>query len=72
MKPKVILHDALKKQWLSFEQPVSILQAHKTDDILNKLEEIQTRVEQENLYATGFLSYEASPAFDSVTPAIPR
>ena len=65
MNSKVIIQDAQNKRWLSFENPVSILQTNKIDNAIEKLEIIQTRIEDENLYAAGFLSYEASPAFDS-------
>ena len=71
MNPKVIIHNAEKKQWLSFENPLSVLQTCKIDDVIEKLKEIQTWIEQENLYAAGFLSYETSPAFDSALKTYP-
>ncbi|MBN1407093.1 MAG: aminodeoxychorismate synthase component I [Calditrichaceae bacterium] len=64
MKPIVIIHDAGKKKWFSFENPVAIFKTSKIDEVLEQLERIEKRVENENLHAAGFISYEASPAFD--------
>lgn len=59
-----ILYDAQHQQWLTFQQPCQILTAYTTADILPLLETVQRQVDR-GLYAAGFLSYEASPAFDA-------
>lgn len=46
-----------------FTDPVKIFVAHQIDEVRPMLKEIQQGVEA-GLYAAGYLSYEASPAFD--------
>jgi para-aminobenzoate synthetase / 4-amino-4-deoxychorismate lyase len=62
--PTVILHDAQSQTWLEFCNPVAIFTAHTADQVLPLLEALQQQIDQHQLYAAGFLSYEASPAFD--------
>ena len=71
MNPKVIIQDAQNKRWLSFENPVSILQTNKIENVIEKLKEIEARIDDDNLYAAGFISYEASPAFDPALKTYP-
>jgi para-aminobenzoate synthetase / 4-amino-4-deoxychorismate lyase len=54
-----------RQQWLYFSQPVAIHIARSPDTVLSLLETIQTEVAQQNLYAAGFISYEAAPGFDA-------
>jgi para-aminobenzoate synthetase / 4-amino-4-deoxychorismate lyase len=62
--PTVIIHDAQNQTWLAFRDPIAILTAHTPDQVLPLLETLQQQIDQHHLYAAGFLSYEASPAFD--------
>ena len=71
MELKIVLHDAENKHWLSFENPIEILQADKIQNVLQQLETVQNRVEQEKLYAAGFVSYEAASAFDPALKTYP-
>lgn len=71
---EVILYDAAHSHWLHFEHPIAVTQAHGLDEILPALRQIEKRLSQERLYAVGFISYEAAPAFDPafrVRPADP-
>ncbi len=68
---RVILYDAYTCRWLYFRRPVTVLIAHSQADVLPLLDTIQTQVEQGGLYAAGFVSYEAAPAFDSVLQVNP-
>ncbi|HEY9161567.1 MAG TPA: aminodeoxychorismate synthase component I [Desulfomonilia bacterium] len=61
----VVIHDASCGKWLRFLNPLMILKAETENDVLPVLNEIQTETEG-GRYAAGFVSYEASPAFDSV------
>ncbi len=61
----VVVHDASCGKWLRFVNPIKILEAHAENDVLPVLHEIRTATEG-GRYAAGFVSYEASPAFDSV------
>ena len=56
---KVILKHS--GRWLHFSQPEKVLRAESVDEVLPMLQE----AEQSGLFAAGFVSYEASPAFDS-------
>jgi para-aminobenzoate synthetase/4-amino-4-deoxychorismate lyase len=64
MSDIVLLHDAARAQWLYFRQPVQVFTAHTLAEVLPALRAAEARVEAEGLYAAGFLSYEAAPAFD--------
>ncbi len=44
---------------------MTIYETHCQHDILDVLKSIETDVKQRNLWAVGFVSYEAAPAFDS-------
>jgi para-aminobenzoate synthetase / 4-amino-4-deoxychorismate lyase len=61
--PIAILHDAQSQSWLRFRSPIAILTAHTPAQVLPLLNEIQQQVDR-GLYAAGFVSYEAAPAFD--------
>jgi para-aminobenzoate synthetase/4-amino-4-deoxychorismate lyase len=64
MPNTVLLHDAARNQWLSFRQPVQVFTAHTVDEVLPALREAEALVDAHGLYAAGFISYEAAPAFD--------
>ncbi|MBK7091395.1 MAG: aminodeoxychorismate synthase component I [bacterium] len=64
MLPSVLLFDAANRVWLAFENPVEIITATNIEDVAASMLLVQNRVETEQLWAAGFLSYEASPAFD--------
>lgn len=53
---------------LTFTDPVRILTAHHLAEVLPTLQEVQAAVTEQGLYAAGFLSYEAAPAFDAAMP----
>lgn len=51
-------------RWLRFTRPLEIVSVNRADMVLPALLNVEHLVEQEGLFAAGFLSYEASPAFD--------
>ncbi|MEI6891270.1 MAG: aminodeoxychorismate synthase component I [Pontiella sp.] len=57
---KVVLKHA--GRWLHFQDPEKVLVAESVDEVLPLLQE----AEESGLFAAGFISYEASPAFDHV------
>lgn len=61
-------------QWLLFTDPVRVLTSYQPEDVLPILQQVETAVEQEGLFAAGMLSYEASAAFGLTTrpPAPPQ
>ncbi len=66
----ILLHDARKKRWLLFRSPLEVYAAYDTASVLPILQEIEHRVNTENLHAAGFVAYEAAPAFDSALPVL--
>lgn len=62
---KIILHDPTDKVWLIFENPIAVFKTTTTEDVLPVLEKVEDMVNSKGYFAAGFLSYEASPAFDS-------
>jgi para-aminobenzoate synthetase / 4-amino-4-deoxychorismate lyase len=60
-----LIYDAENECWLRFSKPIEIIQADRLDEVVQSLQRIEERVRLNNLYAAGFISYEASPAFDS-------
>jgi para-aminobenzoate synthetase/4-amino-4-deoxychorismate lyase len=52
------------REWRVFEKPLDILQAHTPDEVMPLLEAVE-RANGEGLWAAGYVSYEAAPAFDS-------
>src|SRR5271157_99660 len=72
---KVLLRS--RQSFLEFSKPVEIVTAHTIEDVLPALRTVEQRVNKHSLFALGFISYEAAPAFDSAfltrrhSPAIP-
>ena len=67
-----ILFDTLSGQWFHFKEPITVLIAHSVQEVLPLLREAENAVSQKGLHAAGFVSYEASPAFDqALTTHVP-
>ena len=66
MPSLAVLYDPQTDQWLRFCDPVEEIEVHLLDDVLPALSKIEQRVEQEGLFAAGYISYEAASAFDGV------
>jgi para-aminobenzoate synthetase/4-amino-4-deoxychorismate lyase len=60
----VLLHHPPSGHWLSYENPHEVLVARRPDEVLPALQALEAAVEKHGLHAAGFLSYQASPAFD--------
>ncbi|HOF62062.1 MAG TPA: aminodeoxychorismate synthase component I [Candidatus Latescibacteria bacterium] len=67
--PKVILRDARHGQWLKFIDPQRTLVATTLQEVLRVLETIDRAAAEDALYCAGFVSYEATPAFDAALAA---
>lgn len=50
--------------WLKFTGPRRVIVTEKLDEVRNSLEEVERLVNENGWTAAGFVSYEASPAFD--------
>lgn len=64
MANQVILQDCQGERWLRFSDPREIFVAHHHDQVLPKLAQVEKLVNERGLFAAGFISYEAAPAFD--------
>ena len=64
MLQKVVLRDAAAGEWLVFAGPEEVCVARNHADVLGVLAKTSRRVEEEQLYAAGFVCYEAAAAFD--------
>jgi para-aminobenzoate synthetase/4-amino-4-deoxychorismate lyase len=66
MKNKLVIHDAKLKHWLCFQNPDEIIKADSIDQVVPKLQLVNDLIAKHQMYAAGFISYEASTAFDSI------
>ena len=57
--------------WFHFTAPHRILRADELQDVISALREVEDLVEAKGWHAAGFLSYEASSAFDSALQTQP-
>lgn len=64
MVPQVVIHDAVNQRWLDFVNPLEIVTTTRVEEVSAALRHIEGRVNRDKLWVAGFLSYEASPAFD--------
>ncbi|HSW40571.1 MAG TPA: chorismate-binding protein, partial [Acidobacteriota bacterium] len=60
----VILHDAAAGKWLHFTSPFEVVVAGAVSEVVPSLRRIEDLVERYGWHAAGFISYEASSAFD--------
>jgi para-aminobenzoate synthetase / 4-amino-4-deoxychorismate lyase len=63
MKNCVVLHDA-RNGWLHFHPARHVIRAVRLEDVIPALTLMEEMVRTQGLHAAGFISYEASPAFD--------
>ncbi len=62
---RALFRDAAGEVWLRFSGPVRVICATALEAVVPALNEVERAAEKEGLCAAGFVSYEASPAFDS-------
>ncbi|MFC1976003.1 chorismate-binding protein [Chloroflexota bacterium] len=65
MTNQVVIHDAATEQWLHFQSPRKVIEAMCIEEVMPQLRLVEQMVQQHGLYAAGFISYEAAPAFDT-------
>jgi para-aminobenzoate synthetase/4-amino-4-deoxychorismate lyase len=71
MTEPILIQDADTGLWWRFAGPKAVLTATRLDDVLPVLREIEERVNAANLWAAGYIGYEAGPAFDPAIRAHP-
>ena len=55
-------------RWICLQKPVEVVTAVSTEQIIPALQKIETAVAQNNLYAAGFITYEAAAALFEEEP----
>jgi len=62
--PRALVRQARTGNLLFFEGLESVIHAHTAREVLPALQQVIQQVERKGLFAAGFVSYEAAPAFD--------
>ena len=62
--PRALVRQARTGNLLFFEGLESVIHAHTAREVLPALQQVMQQVERKGLFAAGFVSYEAAPAFD--------
>jgi para-aminobenzoate synthetase / 4-amino-4-deoxychorismate lyase len=63
--PCAVFFDRTTNHWLEFRKPLAYFLATEISDVLPSLQNIESVVRENSLFAAGFISYEAAPAFDN-------
>ncbi|NOX64155.1 MAG: aminodeoxychorismate synthase component I [Chloroflexi bacterium] len=71
-KGRVVAFDSRKTRWLRFENPQMVVEANNPGQVMDALAKVENATSR-GLWAAGFISYEAAPAFDrALTTHPPR
>ena len=60
----VCIYDAAADAWLRCDRLIDVIATSAVDDVVAALARVESTVAEGKCWAVGFLSYEASPAFD--------
>ena len=71
MLRQIVLRDAAAAQWLHFTEPLEVLVARNLGEVPAVILQAERRVREDAAWAAGFVTYEASPAFDPALTAHP-
>lgn len=66
-----LIYDDTRRAWLRFGRPRSVIAADSLADVRPALRQIDAEVGRRGLWAAGFVSYEAAPAFDAALAVAP-
>ncbi len=64
MIERFLVRDTANSGWLVFSNPIDVIVVLTPVEVLDALREVERRVNEGNLFAAGFISYEAAPGFD--------
>ncbi len=62
------MYDPAQRSWMLLSDPVRICCVNRLDEVLPALNDLEESLRGGSLYVAGFISYEASPAFDAALP----
>ena len=68
---QIVLRDAAAAQWLCFTEPLEVLVAGSPGEVRTVIAEAERRVREHGAWVAGFVTYEASPAFDEALTTHP-
>ena len=60
----IIIYDHMQAGWLSFRDPLEVITARAPGDVISALQRLDQAVQSDNIFAAGWICYEAAPAFD--------
>lgn len=66
---ELVMRSPRNNSWLWFKAPVEVLSCRSHKEIMPLLQNLNRRTVSEGLYAGGFITYEAAPAFDPAMAA---
>ena len=66
MDPQALIFDAAQNQWLAFNAPLETICTRNLAELHDSLRYIENLVNHKGVWAAGFISYEAAPAFDKI------
>ena len=61
-----IIFDSELSQWKFFQNPVKVITTDRLEEVILCLNDVNNLDREKKFYIAGFVSYDASPAFDSV------
>jgi len=61
---QILLYNCPSRHWLHFANPLHVVATRSIDGGVKSLQLVEELVNRERLFAAGFISYEAAPAFD--------
>jgi len=64
MLERFLVRDAANSGWLVFTNPIDVVLAQTHGEVLDALSEVERRVNEQNLFAAGFVCYEAASGID--------
>lgn len=65
MIERLVVRNTDKLEWLLFADPIDVLLTRHPARVLDVLNDVERRVNEEKLFAAGYVSYEAASGFDS-------
>lgn len=71
MSHQIVIRDDTTGQWLRFQNPRQVVEARCIEEVLPNLRIVEEKTQEQGLFAAGFISYEAAPAFDDALQVRP-
>jgi para-aminobenzoate synthetase/4-amino-4-deoxychorismate lyase len=69
---RILVENRNRRIWHEYRDPENMVTARNLAEVLPALEVVQTAVDKDGLFAAGFVTYEAAPAFDPAYQTLPQ